>query len=142
MPQLFMESPLLFIAVVFAFCLVIGSLLNVVIYRLPIMMERDWREQCEELAKAPREVDTPEAHFEFERPTYFSFRTPIEVEVYSDTLASLHDPRLMADMDRWGYSFRLGSARAWFEQDAGDALTWLQQHQLLENGRPGYRLRL
>jgi HAE1 family hydrophobic/amphiphilic exporter-1 len=30
-------------------------------------------------------------HFEFERPTYFSFRTPIEVEVYSDSLAGLHE---------------------------------------------------
>ena len=29
--------------------------------------------------------------------------------------------RLMADMDAWGYSFRLGSARAWFENDAEDA---------------------
>jgi hypothetical protein len=27
----------------------------------------------------------------------------------------------MRDMDRWGYSFRLGSARAWFEGDAEDA---------------------
>lgn len=27
----------------------------------------------------------------------------------------------MRDMDRWGYSFRLGSARAWFERDAEDA---------------------
>ena len=30
------------------------------------------------------------ARFKFERPTYFSFRTPIEVEVYSDNLAELH----------------------------------------------------
>ena len=30
------------------------------------------------------------ASFKFERPTYFSFRTPIEVEVYSDNLAELH----------------------------------------------------
>ncbi|MGH7575151.1 MAG: efflux RND transporter permease subunit, partial [Longimicrobiales bacterium] len=29
--------------------------------------------------------------FEFERPTYFSFRTPIEVEVYSDDLSELHN---------------------------------------------------
>lgn len=29
--------------------------------------------------------------------------------------------RCMLDMDRWGYSFRLGSARAWFERDAEDA---------------------
>ena len=30
------------------------------------------------------------ARFEFERPTYFSFRTPIEVEVYGDNLPELH----------------------------------------------------
>lgn len=31
----------------------------------------------------------------------------------------------MRDMDAWGYSFRLGSAEAWFERDAEDALEWL-----------------
>ena len=39
--------------------------------------------------------------------------------------------RCMADMDRWGYSFRLGSARAWFENDAEDAHRWLIQRGLL-----------
>ncbi len=29
--------------------LVVGSFLNVVVHRLPIMMQRDWREQCREL---------------------------------------------------------------------------------------------
>lgn len=39
--------------------LIIGSFLNVVIYRLPLMMERDWREQCEELCgKAAPETPT------------------------------------------------------------------------------------
>jgi hypothetical protein len=33
--------------------------------------------------------------------------------------------RACADMDEWGYSFRLGSTRAWFEQDAADAQAWL-----------------
>ncbi|MGB1556909.1 MAG: hypothetical protein ACPHCJ_03925 [Oceanococcaceae bacterium] len=33
--------------------------------------------------------------------------------------------RMLADMDAWGYSFRLGSAAAWFEQDAEDARAWL-----------------
>lgn len=33
--------------------------------------------------------------------------------------------RVSADMDEWGYSFRLGSARAWFERDAEDARAWL-----------------
>ncbi len=33
--------------------------------------------------------------------------------------------RACEDMDEWGYSFRLGSTRAWFEQDAEDARLWL-----------------
>ena len=31
----------------------------------------------------------------------------------------------MADMDAWGYTFRLGSAHAWFEHDAEDAREFL-----------------
>ena len=48
MHELFASSPLIFVAVVFLFSLLIGSFLNVVIYRLPIMMEREWRAQCAE----------------------------------------------------------------------------------------------
>ena len=45
--------------------------------------------------------------------------------------------RMLEDMDRWGYTFRLGSARAWFEQDAADAQRWLRQRGLTgENGLP------
>ena len=36
--------------------------------------------------------------------------------------------RAFMDMDAWGYSFRLGNARAWFESDAEDARAWLRQH--------------
>lgn len=32
---------------------------------------------------------------------------------------------MLRDMDAWGYSFRLGSAAAWFEGDAEDARSWL-----------------
>lgn len=50
--------------------------------------------------------------------------------------------RIMEDMDRWGYTFRLGSARAWFEQDAEDARQWLLHHGLLtETGEPTWKLR-
>ena len=62
MAELFTESPATFIAVVFALALVIGSFLNVVIYRLPIMMQLDWREQCEELMKEPA-PEVPEGRF-------------------------------------------------------------------------------
>lgn len=39
--------------------------------------------------------------------------------------------RAFADMDEWGYSFRLGSTRAWFEQDAADARAWLVAHEVI-----------
>lgn len=49
----------------------------------------------------------------------------------ADHLPGVGRSRLMADMDAWGYSFRLGSARAWFEDDAEDAREWLIEHHLL-----------
>jgi hypothetical protein len=48
----------------------------------------------------------------------------------ADSLAGVGSARLMADMDAWGYSFRLGSARAWFEQDAEDARLFLESRNL------------
>jgi len=68
MVELFAESALLFVGVVFAFALVIGSFLNVVIHRLPLMMERDWREQCEELCKTPPEQELPQGRFDLVVP--------------------------------------------------------------------------
>ena len=62
MTELFIQSPGVFIAVVFAFALVIGSFLNVVIFRLPIMMEREWRAQAEEIAKLPA-TEVPKGRF-------------------------------------------------------------------------------
>ncbi len=45
--------------------------------------------------------------------------------------------RMFADMDLWGYSFRLGSALAWFEKDADDARSWLIRNGIVdENCRP------
>lgn len=45
------------------------------------------------------------------------------------------DPQQMCrDMDAWGYTFRLGSARAWFESDADDARRWLVTHRIIDDG--------
>ena len=49
MTELLSQSPGVFAAVAFAFALLIGSFLNVIIHRLPIMMQREWHEQCEEI---------------------------------------------------------------------------------------------
>ncbi len=48
----------------------------------------------------------------------------------SERITAMGKARMFSDMDAWGYSFRLGSAQAWFEQDAEDALAWLQQHRI------------
>ena len=39
--------------------------------------------------------------------------------------------RLFADMDAWGYSFRLGSTQRWFQDDADEARAWLRLRGLL-----------
>jgi hypothetical protein len=50
--------------------------------------------------------------------------------------------RLCADMDGWGYSFRFGDTRAWFESDAEDACIWLTDHAVVDaNNCPTWSLR-
>lgn len=48
----------------------------------------------------------------------------------ADALPGFGRERMLADMDAWGYSFRLGSARRWFLEDADDARQWLVQRGL------------
>ena len=47
-------------------------------------------------------------------------------------IAGYDADRMLADMDAWGYTFRLGAARAWFEADAADARAWLAAHGLID----------
>jgi hypothetical protein len=57
--------------------------------------------------------------------------------VLAGYLPGVGSERLMRDMDAWGYSFRLGSTQAWFEQDAENARCWLiEQHRLHHDGTP------
>ena len=42
-----------------------------------------------------------------------------------DILPGVGRARVLADMDAWGYTFRLGSAAAYFERDADAAWAWL-----------------
>jgi len=60
----------------------------------------------------------------------------------SDFIPECGRVRMFADMDEWGYSYRLGSAQAWFEQDAEDARQWLLGHGLIDaNDQPNWSLR-
>lgn len=50
--------------------------------------------------------------------------------------------RCLQDMDAWGYSFREGSATAWFDGDGLEAFEWLLRHELVDADRhPTWRLR-
>jgi len=60
----------------------------------------------------------------------------------ADELPVLGRARMFADMDAWGYTFRLGSSRAWFEQDAADACIWLRANRVIDDAhRPTFQLK-
>jgi hypothetical protein len=51
----------------------------------------------------------------------------------ADHLDGVGRVRMWQDMDAWGYTFRLGSAQAWFEHDADDARQWLMRERLVDD---------
>ncbi len=60
----------------------------------------------------------------------------------SDFIPEMKQDRMLSDMDTWGYSFRLGSAKAWFEQDAEDAFDWLLKNKVITlDNMPSWLLR-
>jgi hypothetical protein len=60
----------------------------------------------------------------------------------ADSIPGIDRARMQSDMDAWGYTFRLGSARAWFENDAEDACAWLQREGLIDDsGNVTWRVR-
>ena len=50
----------------------------------------------------------------------------------ADKLPRFDRARMQSDMDAWGYTFRLGSAHAWFTQDADDARQWLLREGIID----------
>jgi hypothetical protein len=52
-----------------------------------------------------------------------------------DALPGVGAARVLADMDAWGYTFRLGSARAYVENDAEAAWAFLQSRGLIDAQR-------
>jgi leader peptidase (prepilin peptidase)/N-methyltransferase len=52
------QYPVLYLCVLFVLGLAIGSFLNVVIYRLPVMMEREWRSDCLEFLEQPGDPES------------------------------------------------------------------------------------
>lgn len=50
----------------------------------------------------------------------------------ADEIPSVGRARIQTDMDAWGYTFRLGSARSWFDADAEDAARFLRDRGILD----------
>ena len=50
----------------------------------------------------------------------------------ADELPGVGRARLCADMDAWGYSFGLGTARTWFDDDGDDARGWLRVRRVID----------
>jgi leader peptidase (prepilin peptidase)/N-methyltransferase len=61
------QCPIIFLPTVAILGLAVGSFLNVVAHRLPVMLERDWQGQCRELLKLPAEQGSTEP-FNLSRP--------------------------------------------------------------------------
>jgi hypothetical protein len=60
----------------------------------------------------------------------------------ADQLTPFDLARCCRDMDDWGYSFRQGSAQAWFNGDGLEARAWLSARGVLDSaGAPSWRLR-
>lgn len=55
--------------------------------------------------------------------------------ILSNLIPEMGNNRMFQDMDDWGYTFRLGSAQKWFENDADDAYNWLINHQLIDHNK-------
>lgn len=74
-------------------------------------------------------TDVSDSQFEEDAACYLQL-------LLADALPGFGIERALIDMDAWGYSFRLGSAKAWFEHDAEDAAAFLQALPHLSEGFP------
>lgn len=53
--------------------------------------------------------------------------------ILGDALPGVGRERIWADMDEWGYTFRLGSAKAYFENDAESAFRFLIDRKIIDH---------
>ena len=81
--EFFLSYPLLLVAFSVVFGLMVGSFLNVVIYRLPIMMEAEWTQQCSELLEIenPSKIDGSKSKFNLAVPNSHCPKCKHEISV-------------------------------------------------------------
>lgn len=76
------QSPVLLIILVFILGLMVGSFLNVVIYRLPIMMQSRWRRDCQEYLRLT--VERPTERFDLLWPRSRCPHCKTEIKAYQN----------------------------------------------------------
>jgi hypothetical protein len=92
-----------------------------------ICMDSERREKLDTNAKSDNEEENAVCYLQI---------------LLAESLSLVSRSRLFDDMDAWGYSFRLGSTKAWFLQDASEARDWLVNFELIDaKNRPTFQLR-
>jgi len=81
--SIILNSPVLFSLLAGIVGLMIGSFLNVVIYRLPVMMKRDWKKECQEFLELPI-TDQPAETFNLAFPDSRCPSCNTEIKVYQN----------------------------------------------------------
>lgn len=95
--QLFEFYPVLFLVVAIIVGLVIGSFLNVVIYRLPKIMASAWRAECEEFLRAESAAGTANSNGETQGKA-----TKADASInFNLAFPSSHCPKCNADIKPW-----------------------------------------
>lgn len=74
--------------------------------------------------RATIHTDASDCQFEEDATCYLQI-------MLAEALPNTSATQVAEDMDRWGYSFRLGSAKAWFQQDADEARQWLVDRDII-----------
>lgn len=86
--QMFATYPIAWLAFIFLLGLLIGSFLNVVIHRVPIMLERDWKSQAEQILNG--QSDAP-----------LNAATPTNAETYNLVVPRSACPKCAAPIKAW-----------------------------------------
>jgi hypothetical protein len=90
---------------------------------------------CTPAKRANLHTDAADSQEEENATCYLQILLANEVSNFGQTKA-------LEDMDAWGYSFRLGSAKAWFSEDAKAEQLWLQGHGLIDSDNvPSFSIR-
>jgi hypothetical protein len=117
-----------------------GLRLDTLYYRADTPLHSILHEACHYACMSPsqrRQLDTDAGGDDLEECAVCYLQV-----LCADAVPQLGAARMLADMDAWGYSFRLGSARRWFHEDADDARRWLEREGLIDSEqRPTWRLR-